>query len=98
MNLVTPKSAENFVASSCIYHQPTSCLNQIAGVNLVVDQTVADLEHGLHSILTHSMKTPELDVYFGKSDIISSVSSGFLCAVSAISDNSKLACFCHHIS
>ena len=43
-----------------------------------LDQAVADFEHGLDSILTDSVKTPELDVYFEGPDVVtSSVPSGF---------------------
>ena len=54
------------------------------------DQAVADFEHGLDSILTDSLKTPELDTSLDEPDVItSSVSSGFLCSVSTLSDHSK---------
>ena len=47
-------------------------------------------EHGLDSILTDSLETPDLDTSLQESDAItSSVSSGFLHSVSTISDNSK---------
>ena len=54
-----------------------------------LDQTVG--EHGLDSVLTWSIKTLELDVSIDDTDVVtSSVSSGFLCLVNIISDNSKL--------
>ena len=53
-------------------------------------QVVADFEFGLYSILTDSLETPELDAFFDKPDTMtSSVTYGFLCLVSTISDNSK---------
>ena len=52
---------------------------------------MADFEQGLDSILTNSLETPELDVSLDEPDAVpSSVSSGFLCWVSTLSDNSKL--------
>ena len=56
-----------------------------------MDQAVADFKQGLDSILTDSLKTPELDTSLDESDAItsSSVSSGFLHSVSTLSDNSK---------
>ena len=55
-----------------------------------LDQTVADFEEGLDSILTDSIETPELDTSLGEPDAItSSVSSGFLHSVSTLSHNSK---------
>ena len=56
-----------------------------------LDQAVADLKQGLHSILTDSLDTVELDASLEEPDAItSSVSSGFLHLVSTLSDNSKL--------
>ena len=55
-----------------------------------LDQAVADFEQGLDSILTDSLEAPELDTSLEEPDVItSSVSSGFLCLVSTLSDNSK---------
>ena len=55
-----------------------------------LDQAVANFEQGLDSILTDSLKTPELDASLDEPDVItSSVSSGFLHSVSTLSDNSK---------
>ena len=56
-----------------------------------LDQAVADLKQGLDSILTDSLKTPELDTSLEEPDAVmsSSVSSGFLHSVSTLSDNSK---------
>ena len=55
-----------------------------------LDQAVADFEQGLHSILIDSLETPELDTSLDEPDAIkSSISSGFLCSVSNLSDNSK---------
>ena len=54
-----------------------------------LDQVVADFEQGWDSILTDSLETPELDASLDKPDAIpSSVSSGFLCLVSTLSDHS----------
>ena len=56
-----------------------------------MDKVVADFEQGLDSILTDSLKTPELDTSLDEPDVItSSVSSGFLHSISTLSDNSKL--------
>ena len=56
-----------------------------------LDQAMTDFKQGLDSILTNSLETPELNASLGEADTIpSSVSSGFLCSVSTISDNSKL--------
>ena len=56
-----------------------------------LDQAVADFEQGLDSILTDSLKTPELDTSLDEPHVItSSVSSGFLCLVSTLSDISEL--------
>ena len=56
-----------------------------------LDQIVKDPEHGLDSILTDFVNTPELEVSFDEADDMpSSVSSGFLCLVSTHSGNSKL--------
>ena len=56
-----------------------------------LDQAVAYFDQGLGSILTDSIKTPELDTSLVEPDAItSSASSGFLFLVSTISDTSKL--------
>ena len=56
-----------------------------------LDQAVADFEQGLDSILTNSLKTPDLDTSLYENDVItSSISSAFLHLVSTLSDNSKL--------
>ena len=53
-------------------------------------QAVADFKQGLDSILPDSLKTPELDTSLEEPDAItSSVSSGFLCLASTLSDNFK---------
>ena len=55
-----------------------------------LDPAVADFKQGLDSILTDSLKTPELDTSLEEPDAItSSVSFGFLYSV-PFSDNSKL--------
>ena len=54
-----------------------------------MDQAVEDLEHGLDSILIDSMDTPVLDASLGEAEAVpSSVSSGFLCLISTLSDTS----------
>ena len=53
-----------------------------------MDEEVEACEHGLDSILTDSVSTPELDVSFGEADNMSA--SEFLCLVSTISNNSSL--------
>ena len=54
-----------------------------------LNQAVADIEHGLNSILTGSIETLELEVSFDESAIrTSSISLGFLCLVCTISNNS----------
>ena len=56
-----------------------------------LDQAVADFEQGLDSILIDPPETPEWDTSLDEPDAItSSISSGFLCSVSTLSDNSKL--------
>ena len=55
-----------------------------------LDQVMADFQQGLVSILTNSLETAELDTSIDEpAAITSSVSSGFLCSVSTLSDNSK---------
>ena len=92
-------SAEQFVACSHIYPAFTSKVSSLTHFPLkpgcedcsFLDQAVADFEQGLDSILTESIETPELDAYLDEPDAItSSVSFGFLCLVSTISDTSKL--------
>ena len=87
-------SAELFVAHSNIYPGFTGKVSSLTHFSLepgCEDQAVADFEQGLDSILTDSLKTLELDTSLEKPDAItSSVSSGFLCLVSTLSDNSKL--------
>ena len=56
-----------------------------------LDQAVAGFEQGLYSILNDSLEALELDTSLDEPDAIpSSVSSGFLCLVSTLSDNSEL--------
>ena len=92
-------SAECFVACSHIYHGFTGKVSSLTHFPLklgcedysFLDQAVADFEQGLHSILTNSLETAELDTFLDEPDAItSSVCSGFLCSVSTLSDNSKL--------
>ena len=52
---------------------------------------MADFEQGLDSMLTNSLETSKLDAFMDEPDAIpSSVSSGSLCLVSTLSNNSKL--------
>ena len=92
-------SAEQFVAYFHIYPGFTGKVSSLTHFPLepgcedyaFLDQAVADFKQGLDSILTDSLKTPELDTSLEELDVItSSVSSGFLCSVSTLSDNSKL--------
>ena len=56
-----------------------------------LDQAIADFQQGLDSILTDSIKTPELDTFLDVPDsVTSSVPSGFLLLFSTISNTSKL--------
>ena len=92
-------SAEWFVANSHIYPGFTSKVSSLTHFPLepgcedyaLLDQAVADFKQGLDSILTDSFDTLELDTSLEEPDAItsSSVSSGFLCLVSTLSDNSK---------
>ena len=92
-------SAEQFVAHSHIYPgfsgklaSPTYFPLELECEDYsFLDQAVADFEQGLDSILTDSLEAPELDTSLDEPDAItSSVSSGFLCSVSTLSDNSNL--------
>ena len=91
-------SAEQFVAHSHIYPGFTGKVSSFTHFPLepgcedyaFLDQAVTDFEQGLDSILIDSLETPELDTSLEEPDAItSSVSSGFLHLVSALSDNSK---------
>ena len=90
--------AEWFVACSHVYPGFTGKVSSLTHFPLesgcedyaFLDQAVADFEQGLDSILTDSLKTPELDTSLKEPDAItSSVSSGFLPSVNTLSDNSK---------
>ena len=91
-------SAEWFVSQSHIYPGLTGKVSSLTHFPLepgcddysFLDQAVAVFEQGLDSILANSLKTPELDTSLEEPDFMSSVSSGFLCLVSNLSDNSKL--------
>ena len=92
-------SAEQFVAHFHIYPGFTGKVPSLTHFplepgcedNAFLDQAIADFEQGLDSILTDSLQTQELGTSLDEPDvIISSVSSGFLCLVSTLSDNSKL--------
>ena len=91
-------SAEQFVAHSHIYPISTGKVSSFTHFHLELGcedysflaQALANFEQGLDSILTDSIKTPELETSLDEPDAItSSVSSGFLCLVSTISDTSK---------
>ena len=57
----------------------------------LLDQAIADFEHGLDSILINTVKTLECDTSFDEPDAMpSSVSSGLFCLLNTISDHSKL--------
>ena len=67
-----------------------------------MDQTVKAIEHDLYSILTDSTDTPELYASLDEADAMpSSVSSGLLCLIGTISDNSQpqltLSIKCHKL-
>ena len=92
-------SAEWFVAYFHIYPGFTGKVSLLTHFPLeldcedysFLDQIMADFEEGLDSILINSLETPELDASLDEPDAIpSSVSSGFFCPVSTLSDNSKL--------
>ena len=73
------------------HHWPTFPWNQGCEDYSFLNQAVADFEQGLVSILTDSIKTPELDISLGEPDAVtSSLSSRFLQLVNTISDTSKL--------
>ena len=88
-------SAEHFIAWSHIYpgfmgklstliHLP---LEQICEDYSFFDQAVEDFEHGLDSIFTNSIDIPELNASLNDTDAVPfSVSSGFLCTVSTVSN------------
>ena len=91
-------SAEQFFACSHIYPEFTGKVSSLTHFSLepgcvdysFLDQALADFEQGLDSILTDSIKTPQLDTSLDEPDAItSSVSSWFLHLVSTISDTSK---------
>ena len=92
-------SAEQFVACCHIYPGFTGKVSSLTHFPLepgcedyaFLDQAVADFEQGLDSILTDSLETLELDTSLDEPGVItSSVSSGFLCSVRTLSDNSML--------
>ena len=92
-------SAEWFVACSHIYPGFPGKVSSLTHFLLepgcedysFLDQTVADFDQGLDSILTDFIEMPELDASLDEPDAVtSSVSSRFLCLVSTISDISKL--------
>ena len=93
-------SAEQFVVHSHIYPGFTGKVSSLTHFPLepgcedyaFLDQAVADFKQVWDSILTDSLETPELDTSLEEPDAItsSSVSSGFLCSVHTLSNNSKL--------
>ena len=91
-------STERFVANSHIYPGFTGKVSSLSHFPLepgcedysFLDQTMADFEQGLDSILSDSLETPELDMSSDEPDAVtSSVSSGFLLLVNTVSDISK---------
>ena len=91
-------SAEQFLAHTHIYPGFTGKVSSLTHFPLelgcedysFLDQAMADFEQGLVSILTDSLESPELDASLDEPDAVPySVSSGFLCLVSTLSDNSK---------
>ena len=99
MSLLAPglwsglKLIPTFILGSWVrcHHLPTLPWDHGCQDYSFLDQAVADFEQGLDSILTGSIETPELDTSFDEPDAItSSVSSGFLCLISTISDTSNL--------
>ena len=87
-------SVEQFVypgfpgKASLLYHFP---LEPGCEDYSFLDQAVAEFEQDLDPILTDSIETQELDTSLDENyAIMPSVSSGFLCSVSTISNNSKL--------
>ena len=85
-------SVEQFVAHSHIYPGFMGMVSSLTHFPLesgcedysFLNQAVADFAQGLDSILTDSIETPKLDTSLDEPDAItSSVSSGFLCLVSA---------------
>ena len=92
-------SAEWFVAHFHIYPGFTGKVSSLThfplepgcGDYAFLDQAVTDFKQGLDSILTDSLETLELDISLEDPNVItaSSVSSGFLCLISTLSDNSK---------
>ena len=96
--MVIGYQVDEFLAHSHIYPVFTGKVSSLTSLPLepecedysFLDQAVTDLKQGLDSILLDSIETPELDTSLDEPDpITSSVSSGFLCSVSTISDNSK---------
>ena len=94
-------SAQQFVACSHIYAGFTGKVSSLTHFPLepghedyaFLDQTIADFEQSLDSILTDSLKTLELDTSLDEPDAItSSISFGFFCSISTLSDNYKLQC------
>ena len=92
-------SAEQFGAHSHIYPGLTGKVTSLTHFPLepgcedyaFLDQAVAEFKQGLDSITTDSLETQELDTLLDEPDAItsSSVSSGFLCFISTLFDNSK---------
>ena len=91
-------SAGWFIAHSQIYPGLVGKVSSLThfplapgcGIISFLDQAVADSEQGLDSILTDSIESPELDKFLDEPDVITpSVSSGFLCLVSTVSNSFK---------
>ena len=99
MSLLTPGLQSNLWLHSHIYPRFTGKVSSLTHFPLepdcedysFLDQAVADFVQGFDSMLTNSLETPELDTSLDEPDAIpSSGSSGLLCSVSTLSDNSKL--------
>ena len=67
---------------------PTSYLNWVMMIIHFKTLAVEEFEHGLASIFTDSVNTPELDTSFEPDTVAFSVSSGFLYLVSTLCNNS----------
>ena len=77
-----------FMGKSTLTHFP---LEPMCEDYSFLDLGVEDFEHGLDSILTNYINTPELGTSFDEGDVMPSlVSSECVCLVSTHSDNSRL--------
>ena len=74
----------------CIHEQGVNNKSLPAWTQGLRTKAGAEFEHGHHSILTNSIKTPELNASFGEPDAITSSVSWVCILGSTISDNSQL--------